>query len=302
MNRIDEELNVAARENNLSEVRRLLSVGADVNATNTEGWTPLHKATYHGYVLHACLRANLAVVIELLSHGANTDAKDNQGYTPLHFAAIKGIVEIVQALLSRGAVLASNNDGYRPIYFAIREGNSAVAKCLLQHFYATTTRLPLHELLEDLTWIRTPLDSLSLPPLYEALDRNVLGTGDVVKILEYLVDQHPELLSSRDEDGLLPLHAACRRGAPFTIVQSLVNHYKASVKSRTPQGDLPLFLACEMKETSLDTIFLLMKLYPDFVYHHLDEVAPRFCLPPNIFFGSVRMNQNPVSPFSWSLD
>jgi hypothetical protein len=29
---------------------------------------------------------------------------------------------------------------------------------------------------------------------------------------------------------------------------------------------LPLFLACEMPDTSLDTIFLLMKLFPDLVY------------------------------------
>jgi ankyrin repeat protein len=94
----------------------------------------------------------------------------------------------------------------------------------------------------------------------------VLGTDDVVEILEYLVDQHSEMLRSRDQDGSLPLHVACRRGASFLIVQSLVNRYKASVKSVTPQGDLPLFLACEIPEPSLDNIFLLVKLYPDLVY------------------------------------
>jgi ankyrin repeat protein len=87
-----------------------------------------------------------------------------------------------------------------------------------------------------------------------------------VEIIEYLVDQNPDSLASRDEDDSLPLHLACRRGASFAIVQSLVNLYKASVKSVTPQGDLPLFLACDIPEPSLDTIFILMKLYPDFVY------------------------------------
>jgi hypothetical protein len=76
-----------------------------------------------------------------------------------------------------------------------------------------------------------------------------------------------EGLNSRDQEGSLPLQVACpRRGASFTIFQSMVNLYKASVKSRTAQGDLPLFLACEMPETSVDAIFLLMKLYPDLVY------------------------------------
>jgi ankyrin repeat protein len=74
------------------------------------------------------------------------------------------------------------------------------------------------------------------------------------------------LLRSRDQDGLLPLHVACRRGASFRIIQSLVDLYEASVKSLTHQGDLPLFLACDLLEPSLDTIFLLMKLYPDLVY------------------------------------
>jgi ankyrin repeat protein len=102
------------------------------------------------------------------------------------------------------------------------------------------------------------LNSSGGPPLRAALDRNALGTDNVVKILEYLVGRDPELLCSRDQDGSLPLHVACRRGASFAIVQSLVNRYKASVKSVTSQGNLPLFLACEMLETSQDTIFIYL--------------------------------------------
>jgi hypothetical protein len=89
-----------------------------------------------------------------------------------------------------------------------------------------------------------------------------------VEILEYLVGRNPALLSSRDQDGALPLHLARRRGACFPIVQSLVNFYGVSVKSVTSEGDLPLFLTCVMPETSLDTIFLLVKQNPmcDVVY------------------------------------
>jgi hypothetical protein len=142
-----------------------------------------------------------------------------------------------------------------------------VSKYLLQHYYATTCLLPLHELVEDLTWIGNP-DSIDVPPLCAALHKNVLDTDDVVEIVDYLIERNPELVYSRDQDGSLPLHAACRRGASFTIVQFLVNRYKASVKSVTFEGDLPLFLACEMPETSLSTVFLLMKVYryPDLVY------------------------------------
>jgi hypothetical protein len=105
------------------------------------------------------------------------------------------------------------------------------------------------------------------PPLLAALRQNVLNTDDVVEILDSLVEQSPDWLRNRNQDGSLPIHVARYRGASFKIVQFLANRfYKASVKSVTPQGDLLLFLACEMPETSLDTIFLLLKLYPDLVY------------------------------------
>jgi ankyrin repeat protein len=310
MNRIDQELIEASAENNLSEVRRLVSVGADVNAKDGFGDTPLSEASWRGHLqvfqalrehgadvnakhdygespLHyACLHGHSAVVNDLVSPNDHSDsttttilgkrkshggvdiqAKNNAGCTPLHYASKQGHLAIVQALRCGGAdILAANNEGQFPIHYAVNERKSEVAKYLLQQMYATTCPLlPLHELLKDLTWIGDPYGS-GVPPLRKALHQDVLDTDNVVDIIEYLVDQNPALLSSHDQDGSLPLHQACRRGAPFGIVQSLVNRHKASVKSVTPQGDLPLFLACEMSETSLDTIFLLMKQYPDVVY------------------------------------
>jgi hypothetical protein len=157
----------------------------------------------------------------------------------------------------------SNNDADKAMRRGIESGE--VAKYLLQQLYTKLCGLPLHELLEDLAWIGNP-NSIDAPPLRCSLYREVLGTYDVVEILEYLVGQNRTLLYSRDQDGSLPLHVACRHGTSFAIVQSLVNLYKASVKSVTPQGDLPLFLACEIPKPSLDTIFILVKLYPDLLY------------------------------------
>jgi ankyrin repeat protein len=290
MNRISGELFDAAGENNLPEARRLLSVGADIEAKSIYyGKTPLSEAS---------MRGNVQVVKEFLDHGADVEAKDYTGWTPLHWACYYGRVTVGNELLSRGAnieaktyqgetplhcayshmavvkallsgganILAANNNGHLPVHVAVEAGrSSAVAEYLLQQLYATTCLLPLHKLVEDLTWIGDP-KSRDAPPLRYALHRNVLGMDDVLEILEYLAERNSEFLSSRDRDGSLPLHVACRRGAAFTIIQSLVDLYKASVKSVTPGGDLPLFLACEMPGTSLEAIFLLMKLYPDLVY------------------------------------
>jgi ankyrin repeat protein len=243
--------------NILPVVKELLDHGAAVDAKDDREWTPLHCACYNGHV---------AVVNELVSRGANIAAKTYRGNTPLHFAALHDHLAIVKALISGGAnILTVDNDERLPIHLAVSYGHSKVSKYLLREFYATIHRLRLHELLKDLTWIGD-LNSSGILPLRDALHRDVLGTDDVVEIIEYLVGRNPALLSSRDQDGSLALHLACRHGASFTIVQSLVDLYEASVKSLTPHGDLPLFLACELPEPSLDTIFILVKLYPDLVY------------------------------------
>jgi ankyrin repeat protein len=250
----------AAKENNPPKVRRLLGVGAVVNAKENLGATPLHRASSEGHVqvvkelrehgsdieaktnngstpLHwACCFGRLAVVNELLnpseSNGTSTvlgkrksreadiAAKDNKGNTPLYWASWQDHLPVVKTLLSGGAdSRAANNNGDLHIHKAVRHGNQEVSKYLLQHSYATSRRLPLHELLKDLPWIGNPNnDTLDVPPLRDALDRDVLSMDDVVEILEYLVSQNPALLSSRDQDDSLPLHVACRRGASFAIV------------------------------------------------------------------------------------
>jgi hypothetical protein len=65
MNSFNQELFVAARGNNRQEVRRLASVGADVNAKNDYG------STTRG--------GRLPVVKALLSGGADIFAANNRG-------------------------------------------------------------------------------------------------------------------------------------------------------------------------------------------------------------------------------
>jgi ankyrin repeat protein len=72
MQSIDQELFEASGENNLQEVRRLLSVGADANLMDTYyGHTPLHWASVRGHS---------RVVKAFLEHGADIEVK---GLCPL---------------------------------------------------------------------------------------------------------------------------------------------------------------------------------------------------------------------------
>ena len=52
-----------------------------MNATNKDGWTPLHYAAKNGLKNE---------VTALLAKNANVNATNKDGWTPLHFAAKKG--------------------------------------------------------------------------------------------------------------------------------------------------------------------------------------------------------------------
>ena len=86
------------------EVAIYLDHGADMNARDKDGFTPLHAAAQTGH---------LPLVDLLILRGADLNLGSNQGVTPLILAAQKGHLEIVKLLVEKGAVVDQPaNDGY----------------------------------------------------------------------------------------------------------------------------------------------------------------------------------------------
>ena len=75
-------------------VKVLIDNGADVNAKDDSGDTPLHWAAFTGA---------RKITRMLIAAGADVNAKDSEGWTPLHMAALHGQGRIVRMLLAAGA-------------------------------------------------------------------------------------------------------------------------------------------------------------------------------------------------------
>jgi len=73
-------------------IRLLLTYGADINAVDDAGDSPLLQCARDGFVDGARL---------LLEHGANPNLRDEQGKSPLDHAVENGHVEIADMLRSR---------------------------------------------------------------------------------------------------------------------------------------------------------------------------------------------------------
>ncbi|HUE87027.1 MAG TPA: ankyrin repeat domain-containing protein [Vicinamibacterales bacterium] len=114
----------AAMQKNVAAVRDLLKHGADVNAAQGDGMTPLHWAATHG---------DLELSKMLLVAGANIRATTRiNGYTPLFLAAREGNAGVVAALLDAGAdPQAVSATGSTPLMLAAGAGSIEAVERLL---------------------------------------------------------------------------------------------------------------------------------------------------------------------------
>ncbi|XP_048697724.2 uncharacterized protein LOC125632890 isoform X4 [Caretta caretta] len=152
-------LHLAALTGQLDVCTSLLSMSADVNATDMQGQTPLHLAAEndHSEVVQfflkhkpelvtsanvegstcahiAASKGSVAVIKELLKFnkvGATTARNKTNYSTPLHLAAAGGHCEVVKVLLQTGASAADEDgEGMTAIHLAAKHGHISVLEAL----------------------------------------------------------------------------------------------------------------------------------------------------------------------------
>lgn len=110
----------------LEVVTNLINEGADVNAKDSSGVTPLMDMLISG--------AEPEVLKALIEAGADVNAKDIYGSTPLMYALLyKRSFEVITVFINAGAEVNTYDDnGFTPLYIAGMNSNSKAITALVK--------------------------------------------------------------------------------------------------------------------------------------------------------------------------
>ncbi|XP_055459399.1 transient receptor potential cation channel subfamily A member 1 [Psammomys obesus] len=166
----------------------LISVGADINSTDSEGRSPLILAT---------ASASWNIVNLLLSKGAKVDIKDHLGRNFLHLTVqqpygLKNLrPEFMQMQHIKELVMDEDNDGCTPLHYACRQGVPVSVNNLLGF------NVSIHSKSKD-----------KKSPLHFAASYGRINTCQ--RLLQDISDTR--LLNEGDLHGMTPLHLAAKNG------------------------------------------------------------------------------------------
>lgn len=210
-------------------VKALINAGADVNAKNKNGATPVSLAIGHVsletlklFITAKNVNAKVVTILYPINDTKKQLIDQKKDTTYFHLAAQKASVEVVEYLISLGAnITAPNGRGELPLQSAVQNPNPKVLDTLLatNKFDATAKNAAL------LAAVKLNNDS------------RIQNDPDINTKVKALLDAGAEV-NTKNEQDVTPLHFAAQYGTGETMVQLI--EAGADVNARDKNGKTPL--------------------------------------------------------------
>ncbi|XP_054286239.1 protein phosphatase 1 regulatory subunit 16A-like isoform X2 [Macrosteles quadrilineatus] len=196
-------------DDNEEMMKLLLQYGANVNAEDSEKWTPLHAAATCGH---------LHLVRYLIASGADLLAVNADGNMAYDICEDEAALEHIESEMARRGVT--------------------------QQLIDETRALTETQMLADLTQAAAAGADLELHDDHGATPLHIAAANGYLRVVEFLLDQHVST-DVKDNDDWQPVHAAACWGH-LEVVELLV-HNGADLNARTKHDETPADI-CEDPE------------------------------------------------------
>ncbi|PSN40934.1 hypothetical protein C0J52_16263 [Blattella germanica] len=237
-------MHYAAEYNLMKVVECLLELDCDIDCTNTNGETPLINVIKEG---------NEEIAIKLLKHIPNPNAKDEYGRTPMHYAAEKNLMKVVECLLElKCDIDCTSKYGETPLLKAIKWGNEEITIKLLKHGANPNAkdeygRTPMHyaaeknlmKVVEYLLELKCDIDCTNKKGETPLINAIKMEYEEMaIKLLK--LGANPK---AKDEYGRTPMHYAVKKNLMKVVECRL--ELKCDIDCTNKYGDTPLLEAIE---------------------------------------------------------
>ena len=210
---------IAVQKRNFAHVKFYAERGADINSADKAGTTPLSLALKDGQAM-----------LEMLVNRTNALSHDSNGNTPLHTAVIvNASIEQIRYLISlTDDINARNSDGNNALYLAVERNNKKIGELLLAKN-------------ADIFSTNNANDS----PLHLALKKGGDTQGWLIT---------SRTISATDGSGNTALHYAVEWGLKKAAL-SLIEK-GANPEAKNANGETPLFSAAKTNDPAMTALIV----------------------------------------------